>query len=213
MAGSVTATREFVARHPIIPVIVTDDAAAAPRLAAALTAGGITCAEITLRTPHGLAAIEALAGIEGFTVGAGTVLNLQDLRRTIDAGAGFIVSPGLDEELVEAALAAGLAVLPGVATGTEVQRAAKLGLDVVKFFPADRLGGLATIAALAAPFSGMGFVPSGGVTAQNAADYLAHPAVPAVSGSWMAPRALIRDGDFAAIQALTREAVAAIGAP
>ena len=202
--------RDLLASNPIVPVIVIDDAARAPELVAALAAGGIHCAEITLRTDAGLPAIAAVAETVGFAVGAGTVISLDDLERSADAGARFIVSPGLDDEIVERALELGLVVLPGVATGSEVQRAVKLGLDVVKFFPADRLGGLGTIAALSAPFVGVGFVPSGGVNAANAAEYLAHPAVPAVSGSWMATRALIAAGDFAGIERATRDAVAAL---
>lgn len=195
-----------------MPVVVIDDAARAPELIAALAAGGIHCAEITLRTPVGVHAIAAVAETAGFVVGAGTVLSVDDLERSVDAGARFVVSPGLDEQLVERALELGVAVLPGVATASEVQRAVRAGLDTVKFFPADRLGGLGTIAALAAPFAGVGFVPSGGVSLANAAEYLAHPAVPAVSGSWMVGRDLIRDGDFATVERLSREAVAAIGA-
>ena len=202
--------RDLLAANPIVPVIVIDDAASAPELVAALAAGGIRCAEITLRTEAGIAAIAAVADTAGFSVGAGTVISLDDLERSADAGARFIVSPGLDDELVVRALELGLAVLPGVATGSEVQKAVKLGLDVVKFFPADRLGGLATIAALSAPFVGVGFVPSGGVNAGNAAEYLDHPTVPAVSGSWMATRAMIAANDFGAIVRATHEAVAAL---
>lgn len=199
------------AGNPIVPVVVIDDAGHAPDLVAALQAGGIHCAEITLRTPAGIAAIAAVAGVDGFRVGAGTVLTLADLEASVDAGARFIVSPGFDEELVARARDLGVDVLPGTATATEVQRAAKAGLDTVKFFPADRLGGLATIAALSAPFVGMHFIPSGGVSIENAAEYLAHPAVPAVSGSWMVARDLVNAGDFAAVERLSREAVAAIG--
>lgn len=204
---------QLVHDHPLVPVVVIDDAGHAAELAAALASGGIHCAEITLRTPAGLTAIGAIAGAAGFTVGAGTVLSLDDLTRAVDAGATFIVSPGLDEQLVERALALGVDVLPGAATATEVQRALRLGLDTVKFFPADRLGGLGTIAALSAPFVGTGFVPSGGVCLANVAEYLAHPAVPAVSGSWMATRSLIAAADFDAIARLSAESVAATETP
>ena len=210
MARPMSAARELLAGHPVVPVIVLDDAAHAPELVAALAAGGIRCAEITLRTAAGLAAIASVADTTDFVVGAGTVLSVADLDRCVDAGARFIVSPGFDDELVARAAHHGVAVLPGVATATEVQRATRAGLDVVKFFPADRLGGLPTIAALAAPFVGMGFVPSGGVTAANAVEYLAHSAVPAVSGSWMATRDLINAGDFAAIERLSREFIRAL---
>ncbi|EAR26083.1 KHG/KDPG family aldolase/carbohydrate kinase, PfkB family protein [marine actinobacterium PHSC20C1] len=205
-------TRSLLAGNPLVPVIVIDDAAHAPELMAALAAGGIHCAEITLRTSAGLAAISAIAGTPNFSVGAGTVLSLDDFNRAADAGATFMVSPGLDPVIVAAALERGIAVLPGVATGTEVQHAVRLGLDTVKFFPAGQLGGLPMIAALAAPFIGLGFVPSGGVSASNAAEYLTHDAVPAVSGSWMATRALIQNRQFDEIESLSRAAIDAVGA-
>jgi 2-dehydro-3-deoxyphosphogluconate aldolase/(4S)-4-hydroxy-2-oxoglutarate aldolase len=192
----------------IIPVVVIDDAAKAPDVAAALLEGGIGCAEITLRTPDGLAAIAAAAGVGDFVVGAGTVLDVEQVEACVDAGARFIVSPGFDDEIVAAAHARGVAVLPGVATATELQRARRAGLGVVKFFPADRLGGLPTIEALAAPFASMRFVPSGGVSATNAREYLAHPAIHSVSGSWMVTRTAIAAGDFAAIARLAGEAAA-----
>ncbi|MGV8895218.1 MAG: bifunctional 4-hydroxy-2-oxoglutarate aldolase/2-dehydro-3-deoxy-phosphogluconate aldolase [Rhodoglobus sp.] len=204
-------TRDFVTQNPIVPVIVIDDAGQVGDLVAALASGGINCAEITLRTPAGLAAIAAVSGGD-FAVGAGTVLSLDELKATIDAGATFVVCPGFDEAIVEHALDQGIGILPGIATATEVQRAVRAGLDTVKFFPADRLGGLGTIAALAAPFVGMGFVPSGGVDATNAPEYLRHVAVPAVSGSWMASRAMIRSGDFAAIEAASRAVSTAVAA-
>jgi 2-dehydro-3-deoxyphosphogluconate aldolase/(4S)-4-hydroxy-2-oxoglutarate aldolase len=201
-------TRPFLADHPIVPVVVIDDVAAARPLAEALAAGGIHCAEITLRTPEGVEAIAEIAGAlpAGFIVGAGTVIHLDQLEAVAEAGARFVVSPGLDRELVERARELGLDVLPGVATASEVQLAARIGLSTVKFFPADRLGGLETIAALAAPFVGMGFVPSGGVTAATMPAYLAHPAVPAVSGSWMVARDLLRAGDMATVESRAKAA-------
>jgi 2-dehydro-3-deoxyphosphogluconate aldolase/(4S)-4-hydroxy-2-oxoglutarate aldolase len=205
-------TLRLLAANPIVPVVTIDDAGTVPDLVAALVAGGIRCAEITLRTRAGVASIAAAATIPGFTVGAGTVLTPEDLWRTVDAGARFIVSPGFDDEIVRRAGELGVAVLPGVATATDVQRAVRAHLDVVKFFPADRLGGLATIAALAAPFTGMQFVPSGGVSPANAAEYLRHPHVAAISGSWMATPELIRAADFDEISRLSREA-STIGAP
>jgi 2-dehydro-3-deoxyphosphogluconate aldolase/(4S)-4-hydroxy-2-oxoglutarate aldolase len=200
-----------LATQRIVPVIVIDDAGAAVDLAHALAAGGIPCAEVTLRTPAALAALAAMAGVDGFTAGAGTVRSLAELEAATAAGATFAVSPGLDPQLVAAAADRGLGVLPGVATATELQHALRLGVRTVKFFPADRLGGLAGIAALAAPFPEIGFIPSGGVTAATAPEYLAHPAVPAVSGSWMAPRQLLADRDFRAIERLAAATTAAIG--
>lgn len=193
----------------VIPVVVIDDAADARELAAALSRGGIRCAEITLRTPAGLDAIRAIAreADPGFAVGAGTVLDVDQFDAAADAGATFVVSPGLDPAIVQRAEDRGISVLPGVATATEAQHARRLGLRTVKFFPADRLGGLATISALAAPFTDLAFVPSGGVSAANIGEYLAHPAVPAVSGSWMVSRQLLAERAFDRIESLSREAM------
>jgi 2-dehydro-3-deoxyphosphogluconate aldolase/(4S)-4-hydroxy-2-oxoglutarate aldolase len=202
-----------LAGHRIIPVIVIDDAAPAVDLAHALAAGGIRCAEVTLRTPAALEALAAMAEVPGFTAGAGTVRSLAEFAAATDHGAQFVVSPGFDPAVVAAAAERGIAALPGIATATELQQALGAGVRTVKFFPADRLGGLAGITALAAPFPEMAFVPSGGVTAESAAEYLAHPAVPAVSGSWMAPRALIAAGDFAQIERRTRATIADLDSP
>jgi 2-dehydro-3-deoxyphosphogluconate aldolase / (4S)-4-hydroxy-2-oxoglutarate aldolase len=200
-----------LAGHPIIPVIVIDDAAHAEGVANALLDGGISCAEVTFRTPAAAAAIRAMAGVPGFTVGAGTVISFDQLEVATDAGATFIVSPGLDPELVSAVRSRSLGILPGVATATEVLTAIRAGLDAVKFFPADQLGGLAMIRALAAPFPQIGFIPSGGVNAENAAEYLADGAVPAVSGSWMAPADLIAAANFGEIERRTAVAVSKLG--
>jgi 2-dehydro-3-deoxyphosphogluconate aldolase/(4S)-4-hydroxy-2-oxoglutarate aldolase len=200
----------FVETHRIIPVIVIDEPARARDLALALARGGIHCAEVTLRTPLALDALRIMAAVPGFTAGAGTVRSVAELEAARAAGAAFAVSPGLDEAIVAAAAQHGTDVLPGVATATEVQHALRLGLTVVKFFPADRLGGLDGIRALRGPFPELGFVPSGGVTATSAADYLSDPGVPAVSGSWMAPRALIAEGDFEAIERLSAEAITSV---
>jgi 2-dehydro-3-deoxyphosphogluconate aldolase/(4S)-4-hydroxy-2-oxoglutarate aldolase len=198
---------ERLATIRIVPVVTIDDASMAPDVAAALAAGGIGCAEITLRTPQGLAAIEASAGRADFVVGAGTVLTAEQVDRCVDAGARFIVSPGFDDEVVARAQFHGVAVLPGVATSTEIQRALRAGLDVVKFFPADRLGGLGTIAALAAPFPQLRFVPSGGVNVSNALEYLRHPAIFGISGSWMVSRDAIAAGDWDGIAELSGAAM------
>jgi 2-dehydro-3-deoxyphosphogluconate aldolase/(4S)-4-hydroxy-2-oxoglutarate aldolase len=191
----------------IVPVIVIDDAAQAVDLVGALLGGGIACAEITFRTTAAVDAIRATSSIAGFTVGAGTVLTTDDVDRAADAGARFVVSPGFAQDVVERSLERGLEVLPGVATATEVMRAARIGISRVKFFPAAQLGGPAAIAALSGPFPDSTFLPSGGVTAENASDYLAVPAVFAVSGSWMATRALIADGAFTEIERRSRESV------
>ncbi|MGX5679764.1 bifunctional 4-hydroxy-2-oxoglutarate aldolase/2-dehydro-3-deoxy-phosphogluconate aldolase [Schumannella luteola] len=193
----------------IVPVVVLDDAALAPDLVAALAQGGIDTVELTLRTPAGLEAIRSVADSSSF-IGAGTVLTVRQVEEIADAGAAFVVSPGFDEEVVQRALELGLTVLPGIATPTELQRALKAGLEDVKLFPADRLGGLDMIKALAGPFPNVGFMPSGGVSTANARDYLAHPAVFAISGSWMVQRDLLARGDFDEIARLSAEAVALV---
>jgi 2-dehydro-3-deoxyphosphogluconate aldolase/(4S)-4-hydroxy-2-oxoglutarate aldolase len=194
----------------IVPVAVIDDGSRAGDVAEALSAGGIGCAEITLRTPAAIEAIGIMAGIPGFVVGAGTVLTADQVDSCVDAGASFIVSPGFDPEVVERALERGIAVIPGVATATEIQRVLRQGLSAVKFFPADRLGGADAIKSLAAPFSQVSFMPSGGVTAANAAEYLSIPSIFAVSGSWMLPRDTIANGDMATIQRLSAAATGAL---
>ena len=196
----------LLAAQRIVPVVVIDDPGFAVDAAAALAAGGIGCVEITLRTPAGLPAIAALAQAGAGGVGAGTVLTPDDVSRVADAGARFIVTPGFDPEVVTRALELGLEVLPGVATATEVQAALRAGLGAVKLFPADRLGGLDMISSLAGPFPDVGFVPSGGVSPANLAAYLAHANVPAVSGSWMVTRDLLRARDAAGIERLARDA-------
>jgi 2-dehydro-3-deoxyphosphogluconate aldolase/(4S)-4-hydroxy-2-oxoglutarate aldolase len=206
--------RDVLAGLPIVPVIVLDDAGRGPDLAAALAAGGIHTAEITLRTDAGLAAIARIAAAHpDFVVGAGTVLSASDVDRAGDAGARYVVSPGWDDAVIARAADRGVVALPGIATATELQRAVAGGLDRVKFFPAEQLGGLPMLEALRGPFPGVRFLPSGGVTAANAVAYLASPAVFAVSGSWMASRAVIAAGDWDAITRLSADAIALAPAP
>ena len=156
------------------------------------------------------AAAEAAAA--DFLVGAGTVLTAADVERAVEAGARFVVSPGFDDAVVARSADVGVPSVPGVATATEVQRAQAAGLARLKFFPAGPMGGLATIEALSAPFPGVLFMPSGGVGASNAAEYAGSHAVFAVSGSWMAPRALIAEGAWAEITRRSREAMKLVGA-
>lgn len=198
----------ILAGQRFVPVIVIDDARQAAPLAEALLRGGIGCAEITLRTDAGFTAIAAASAVPDFIVGAGTVLTPDEVDRVVEAGARFVVSPGLAEDVVERSIALGIEVIPGVATATEVQRALRLGLSRLKLFPAGPLGGMAAVRALAGPFPDVRFLPSGGVTAENAGEYLSSPSVFAVSGSWMATRDLIAAGDFAAIERLSRECAA-----
>lgn len=193
---------------PVIPVVVLDHPAQALPLGAALLAGGIDVVEITLRTDAGLDAIRALSTLTGLRVGAGTVLRPDQVDQAVDAGATFIVSPGLSVGVLDRARARGVPALPGVATPSELMTAVGLGLTEVKFFPAGVLGGPAAIKALAAPFRGVSFLPSGGVSPDNLADYLAVPAVAAVSGSWMVDPALLRAGRWDEVTARSSAALA-----
>ncbi|MFJ4175277.1 bifunctional 4-hydroxy-2-oxoglutarate aldolase/2-dehydro-3-deoxy-phosphogluconate aldolase [Microbacterium sp. NPDC089696] len=201
---------DIVARSRLVPLATLPTVDSAAPLGEALEASGLKCVEVTLRSEAGLEGIRILAKRGDLLVGAGTVLSASDVERVVDAGAGFIVSPGIDPEVVARAGELGVAVLPGVATASEVQLAYRLGLQAVKFFPAEQSGGLATIGALAAPFAGMRFMPSGGITAQSAPSYLAHPAVLAVSGSWMLPGATVAEGDVPRMTRTLRAAVDAL---
>jgi len=191
----------------VIPVVVIDDGAAAAPLADALADAGLPCAEITLRTPAGEAAIEIMAQQRGLLVGAGTVLDADQAERAVAAGARFIVSPGFDDEVVRRCQELSVPVLPGAATATEIQRARRAGLGVVKYFPAETLGGVNALDAVAAPFPDMRFIPTGGIGPKNMEAYLTREAVLAVGGSWMVPRELIADRDWAQITRVTEDAV------
>ena len=205
-----TSSVETMELGRFVPVIVIDDESRAPDVARALSAGGIPCAEVTLRTPAALAAIRAMAAIDGFSVGAGTVLHASQVDECARAGASFLVSPGVSTPVLDRAFELGIPAIPGVATATDLMSVFAREHRQVKFFPADRLGGLETLRALAAPFAGVRFMPSGGVSMRNAAEYLAEPAVFAVSGSWLAPRQAIADGDFAEIERACAEAIAVV---
>lgn len=197
---------EQLGKIGVVPVAVLDNVKDAAPLATAMQDGGVPCAEVTLRTAAGLASIEAMAKIDGVLVGAGTVLTLQQCKDAIAAGAKFIVSPGLSEKIVEHCLAEKIAVLPGCVTPTEIMRAMEMGLRTVKFFPAGVYGGLKAMKALAAPFVGLTFVPTGGANGDNLAEYLAAPYVHAVGGSWLCDRKDVNAGDFAKITTLCRAA-------
>ncbi|PKQ31944.1 MAG: keto-deoxy-phosphogluconate aldolase [Actinobacteria bacterium HGW-Actinobacteria-2] len=191
----------------IVPVVVLDEVEAADPLAAALVAGGLPVAEVTFRTPAAADAIRVMAERGDIMVGAGTVLSARQVDDAVAAGASFVVSPGFSAAVVDRCAELGVPVLPGAVTATEIQAALEAGLSVVKFFPAATSGGPAAIRALAAPFPGLRFVPTGGVAADNLADYLAIPAVVAVGGSWMVARSLISAGAFVEVSRLAREAV------
>jgi 2-dehydro-3-deoxyphosphogluconate aldolase / (4S)-4-hydroxy-2-oxoglutarate aldolase len=196
-----------IAAARLLPVIVIEDPQTAVPLGSALKRGGLRCMEITMRTAAAEESVRALADDPDLVVGAGTVLNAAQAARIIDAGARFVVTPGFSLEVVRYCQSRDVPVFPGIATATELMAALDAGIETVKFFPAGQLGGLPTLKALAAPFGMVKFIPTGGVSAANLADYLAHPAVTAAGGSWMVAPALIKAGDFEQITKLTAEAV------
>lgn len=188
---------------PVIPVLVIDDAAHARPIAEALVAGGLRVLEVTLRTPAALEVIAEMKAVSGAIVGAGTVLNEADLRASIDAGARFIVSPGLTEPLGKAAIGSGIPFLPGIANAGDIMRGLDMGLSHFKFFPAEASGGLAALKALAAPFHQCLFCPTGGITAMTAPNWLALDPVLCVGGSWVVDKG---SPDQAVIEVKAREA-------
>lgn len=189
---------------PVIPVLVIEDAADARPIAEALVAGGIRVLEVTLRTPAAIDVIREMKSVEGAIVGAGTVIDEAGLQASIDAGAEFIVSPGLTEKLGRAAIAADVPFLPGTANASDIMLGLELGLTHFKFFPAEAAGGLPALKALAAPFGQCLFCPTGGITAASAAEWLALGPVLCVGGSWLA------SGDVSAIREKA-EAAARLG--
>jgi 2-dehydro-3-deoxyphosphogluconate aldolase/(4S)-4-hydroxy-2-oxoglutarate aldolase len=200
---------DLLAADRLLPVVVASDAGQAEPLAAALLAGGLRCAEVTFRTDAAEAAIRVMASKSGLLVGAGTVLTAEQVDRAVDAGARFVLSPGFGAAVVRRCQQRGVPVFPGVATATEIQMALDAGLDVVKFFPAEQLGGAGMVNALAAPFGSVRFLPTGGVTAENLAGYLHVPAVLAVGGTWMVAADLLRAGAW---DEVTRRSAAAVRA-
>ncbi|ASJ90503.1 2-dehydro-3-deoxyphosphogluconate aldolase [Porphyrobacter sp. CACIAM 03H1] len=188
---------------PVIPVIVIEDEAHAVPLAEALVAGGLRVLEVTLRTPAALGAIRAMKEVAGAIVGAGTVTNPRELDAALEAGSEFIVSPGLTEPLGKAAIAAGVPFLPGIANAGDIMRGLDLGLDRFKFFPAMAAGGLPALKALAAPFGQCRFCPTGGISLENAPEWLAFDPVLCVGGSWVSPKGA---PDKAVVEKLAKEA-------
>lgn len=188
---------------PVIPVLVVDDVAHAQPIAEALVAGGLKVLEVTLRTPCALEVIAEMAKVPGAIVGAGTVLNHADLMASMDAGAEFIVSPGLTQSLGESAVHAGIPFLPGVANAGDIMRGLDLGLRHFKFFPAETSGGAPALKALTGPFGGVQFCPTGGIKLSTAPDWLSIPEVLCVGGSWLVGKGA---PDVAAIEAAARAA-------
>jgi len=199
-----------ITKHRIVPVVVLNDAANASGLGDALVAGGLPVAEVTFRTAAAADSIKILAKRDDLIVGAGTVRTVAQVDQAVDAGATFIVSPGLRADIVTRAQELGVPVLPGAVTPSEILLAEQLGLKTVKFFPANVYGGAAAIKGLSAPFGDISFVPTGGVSTSNLGEYLALKCIPAVGGSWMVPAKVVDAGEFDKIEGLVREAVALV---
>jgi 2-dehydro-3-deoxyphosphogluconate aldolase / (4S)-4-hydroxy-2-oxoglutarate aldolase len=206
-----TAVLATISSGRLLPVIVVQDANDAPPLATALKAGGLSCAEITFRSAAAADAIRAMADDPDMVVGAGTVLRASQLEEAVGAGARFIVTPGFSREVVQLAQEAAVPVFPGVATATEVQMALDQGVDVVKFFPAEAMGGVATLKALGGPFPMVRFIPTGGINLERLKSYLELKSVLAVGGSWMVAPELLRDKRFDEVSRLAAEAAALVG--
>ncbi len=195
--------------QPVVPVLIIDDADTAVPLARALVAGGLKAIEITLRTDAALEAVRRVAAeVEGAVVGAGTILNAKHFEAAVAAGSQFIVSPGTTQELLDAARASDIPLLPGAATASEVMALREEGYQVLKFFPAEQAGGAAYLKSLSSPLAGTLFCPTGGISLKNAKDYLSLPNVVCVGGSWVAPQELVAAGDWAGITKLAAEAFA-----
>ena len=194
---------EVMCRAPVIPVLVLDGSLDPVRLAETLVRAGLPVIEVTLRTPSALQAIRAMAGVHGAIVGAGTVLNDRMLGQAINAGAKFIVSPGLTENLGKAAIESGVPFLPGVANAGDIMRGLDLGLDRFKFFPAEASGGIAALKAISGPFADAKFCPTGGISEETAPQWLALESVRCVGGSWIVPTG---ETDLGAIEDRARRA-------
>ena len=191
----------------IIPVVVIEDAKDAEALGRALKEGGLACAEITFRTTAAEDSIKIMTEkFPEMPVGAGTVLTVEQVDKAVAAGAKFIVSPGLNPDVVAHCIKMGIPIIPGTCTPTDVEKAMTFGLDVVKFFPAEPAGGLNFIKAIAAPYTGIKFMPTGGINAGNVRDYLKYDRIIACGGSWMVKGDLIKTGNFKKITELTAEA-------
>jgi 2-dehydro-3-deoxyphosphogluconate aldolase/(4S)-4-hydroxy-2-oxoglutarate aldolase len=194
----------------IVPVIVLDDPGLARPLADALAEGGLPCAEVTLRTPRAAEVLTVMARDPRLVAGAGTVLTVAQVDAAIDAGATYIVTPGYSRDVVRAGQDRGIPVIPGVATPTEIQMALADGVTLVKFFPAEAIGGARALSAMAGPFPMLRFIPTGGITPGSLDSYLALPSVAAVGGSWMVAPGLVSGRKWTDISQLAAEAVAAV---
>ena len=195
----------------IIPVVVLEDAKDAAPLAQALIDGGLPCAEVTFRTEAAEECIRIMAEqFPDMLIGAGTVLTTDQVDRAVAAGAQFIVSPGLNPRIVKYCVEKGITITPGCTNPSDIEQALENGLEVVKFFPAEPAGGLKMIKAMAAPYVGVKFMPTGGINAENVKEYLKYDRIIACGGSWMVSGALVKEGNFAKITELTKEAAAIV---
>ncbi len=202
---------EKLASYGVVPVVVLNDTKDALPLAKALVEGGLACAEVTFRTDAAEESIRIMSeAYPDMLVGAGTVLTIDQVDRAVKAGAKFIVSPGFDPEIVDYCLENNIPVYPGTVTPSEVAQAVKRGLKVCKFFPAEQFGGLATIKALAAPYTMVKFMPTGGVNLKNLRDYLSCDKIAACGGTWMGKADLIKEGKFDEIKQITADAAAIV---
>jgi 2-dehydro-3-deoxyphosphogluconate aldolase / (4S)-4-hydroxy-2-oxoglutarate aldolase len=198
---------ETLGQHRLLPVIVIDDAAHATPLGDALIGGGLPVAEVTMRTPAAEEAIRTLAKRGDLLVGAGTVLTVDLCKKAIDAGAQYIVTPGLNPKVVQYCVSNKIPITPGISTCTEIEMATDLGVEVIKFFPAESIGGSKALKAICAPYAHAKFIPTGSITPQLLSGYLALPQVVAVGGSWMVAKDMMNAGEWDKIQRLTAEAV------
>ena len=199
---------EEIQKIGIVPVVVLEEAKDAEPLGRALVEGGLPCAEVTFRTAAAEEAIRIMSEkYPEMLIGAGTVLTTEQVDRAVAAGAKFIVSPGLNPRVVKYCVEKNILITPGCVTPSEVEQALEFGLEVVKFFPAEPSGGLSMIKAMAAPYVGLKFMPTGGINEENVKDYLAYNRILACGGSWMVKGDLVKAGDFAKITELTKEAV------
>jgi len=199
---------EILKSHRLVPVIEIGEVNQAAPLAHALMQGGLPVAEVTFRSAAAPESIRRMREVAGLCVGAGTIINVEQAKQALDCGAQYFVSPGLYPKVVAFALEKKIPIYPGVATPTDIGLAIDLGVSVLKFFPAEALGGLKTLKAFSAPFPQVKFVPTGGINEANLASYLAHPKVVACGGSWMVEKALVTAGKFDEVAKLVAAAVA-----
>jgi 2-dehydro-3-deoxyphosphogluconate aldolase/(4S)-4-hydroxy-2-oxoglutarate aldolase len=196
--------------YGIIPVLVIDQPSNARALGETLISVGLPVIELTLRTESSWDSYKELRKVEGLHLGVGSINSVENMEKTIDLGADFAVSPGLLVEVAEAAISAGMPYYPGVATPSEIARGLSLGLQVLKFFPAEALGGMKTLNSMSAPFKDLRFIPTGGIDLRLLPEYLQSKKVAAVGGSWMVPQTLVDQGEYEKISQLTTQALAAV---